>query len=1221
MHPLTTTSYIFKRLADDWKLLLSALMGIIVATSLIAGAPVYVRALERQSLDTAIERSSRLFLNLFVASPYVPLNAGSLEDTERLLDDSLQRHMPEIQRGRERYLKTQTLVVGLPTRPLPGADSPESQVSRGYFQYLSNLERHVRFLDGEMGSGVVTPGPQGPIIEAVLGSENAEVFKLKKGDLVTLTPSLGNPTRISVVITGILEPTDVSEEYWGYSPSIFVEPAPLDEVVDPEVRADPNEPPLALFVTQEAMAEGVGRAYPGTLVNSSWFIYVDKEPLKEWSVLESRTRLKDLQNALSTAMPGSTLITGIGGLVDDFEHRSFFSSVPLLLLLTIMVITVLYYLSMMVSYLVQSRENDVALLRSRGISTLQLLRLYALEGLVLTVVAVVLAPFLAMGAVAAAGMLPYFREITGGDMLPVDLHWMPFVAAAGAGLLSLAIFVIPAVVGARTGLIIHKLRSSRPPSVPFFHRYYLDVGLLVVGGLIFWELHDRGQFVSGGLFKDVQVNEALLLAPVLFLTVVALVFLRFFPLFVRFISGESPALLHLVMAATLVTLAPAIVAREVDDGDGLAWLGPVVTLAALAVAYWLTQRAQGSRGRLVGLALQAGLVFAVVAMEPPVAGEFSFVPTMSLIAIVPAQVVFLLLTVLARVSPVWVSMGLWHMARNPLQYSWLVLLLVMVTGLGVLATTVGGTLDRSHEERVFYDVGADIRVTGVRTNSIAAKRDLKETYLKIPGVTAVSLAFRGEGIVGATTRGNRFEVLALESQDFPYVSWYRDDFSALPLTGVMRALQPSAQPEPVLIPDGATSIGVWAKPEGSYPSVFLWAVVEDANGFVTPMTLGELGDPEWHLMRTDEIHPILKRPLRLVAMQLFEPGFGATGTPGKVLLDNIHVTIGPGGREQGLEDFENGVDWSVVPTSVLTSDAFATTAVDAYQGDRAAVFTFGKETNGGIRGFFRSPSGGPLPIVASSSFLTAAGANVGDPLILSVDSRLITVVIRDTVEYFPTMSPRDRGYIVADLEGLLKHLNIVNPIFSRITPNELFISEAPGAGEAVYDVVLQLVRLPHRVHDKDSQLASFRLDPLVTAGWKAMVVLSLGIIVFAAGFGYVTYMLSYADRSRSEMGFLQAMGLSRRQMMGLLGLEQLVIVTVGLALGTWAGFQMSTLMVSSVAVTETGQEVVPPFILTTDWAFMAPIFVALAAIFLAALYRLNRGMLRLDLHNISRVEG
>ena len=92
-------------------------------------------------------------------------------------------------------------------------------------------------------------------------------------------------------------------------------------------------------------------------------------------------------------------------------------------------------------------------------------------------------------------------------------------------------------------------------------------------------------------------------------------------------------------------------------------------------------------------------------------------------------------------------------------------------------------------------------------------------------------------------------------------------------------------------------------------------------------------------------------------------------------------------------------------------------------------------------------------------------------------------------------------------------------------------------------------------------------------------------------------------------------------MMGLLGLEQLVIVMVGLGLGTWAGFQMSALMVSSVSVTETGQQVVPPFILTTDWTFMAAIFVALIGIFLAALYRLTRGMLHLDLHTISRVEG
>ena len=78
---------------------------------------------------------------------------------------------------------------------------------------------------------------------------------------------------------------------------------------------------------------------------------------------------------------------------------------------------------------------------------------------------------------------------------------------------------------------------------------------------------------------------------------------------------------------------------------------------------------------------------------------------------------------------------------------------------------------------------------------------------------------------------------------------------------------------------------------------------------------------------------------------------------------------------------------------------------------------------------------------------------------------------------------------------------------------------------------------------------------------------------------------------------------------------------LGWALGTWAGFQMSTILVSSVAVTETGRQIVPPYILMTDWPFMAAIYAALVSIFLISLYSLARNMLRLDLHAISRVGG
>ena len=105
------------------------------------------------------------------------------------------------------------------------------------------------------------------------------------------------------------------------------------------------------------------------------------------------------------------------------------------------------------------------------------------------------------------------------------------------------------------------------------------------------------------------------------------------------------------------------------------------------------------------------------------------------------------------------------------------------------------------------------------------------------------------------------------------------------------------------------------------------------------------------------------------------------------------------------------------------------------------------------------------------------------------------------------------------------------------------------------------------------------------------------------------------------MGFLQSVGFSRRQLMSLLGFEHLSMALVGLGLGTWAGFQMSRMIVSSVAVTEKGEEIIPPYILITDWSLMLPTYAILIGIFLAALYVLNRSVNRLNLTSIARGEG
>ena len=112
-------------------------------------------------------------------------------------------------------------------------------------------------------------------------------------------------------------------------------------------------------------------------------------------------------------------------------------------------------------------------------------------------------------------------------------------------------------------------------------------------------------------------------------------------------------------------------------------------------------------------------------------------------------------------------MGMWHMARNPLQYTWLMLLLVLVTGVGVLSTTVGGTLDRSQTERVKYEFAADIRARVSKDDLDGGRRALKERSLSTPGVAEASLALRTSGRVGPAG----VEVLALEPNVFPYIAW------------------------------------------------------------------------------------------------------------------------------------------------------------------------------------------------------------------------------------------------------------------------------------------------------------------------------------------------------------------------------------------------------------------------------------------------------------------
>ena len=95
---------------------------------------------------------------------------------------------------------------------------------------------------------------------------------------------------------------------------------------------------------------------------------------------------------------------------------------------------------------------------------------------------------------------------------------------------------------------------------------------------------------------------------------------------------------------------------------------------------------------------------------------------------------------------------------------------------------------------------------------------------------------------------------------------------------------------------------------------------------------------------------------------------------------------------------------------------------------------------------------------------------------------------------------------------------------------------------------------------------------------------------------------------------------SRLQLIALIAFEQAAIIAIALGLGTWAGFQMSRLLVTPLAVSEAGGDIVPPFLLVTDWTLLAPVYVAMTGAFVASLIVVNWRALRVNLAAIARLE-
>ncbi len=681
-----------RRFAHNALLLASLGLGILAATVLLCTVPVFANTVSDIGLQQDLRASDVVTRNLEVSVQLNAADAGATQTAETQQAALVRQYLSAFIGAGHRVLVSDALLLQTAGgQPFDiGAALP---VEGRYLAYdYQTAGAHIHLEAGALPDQSAAPS-------VLVTDEMANAYHLHVGDSLVMVPFGDHTRQLTLHISGIWRPNDPNDAYWfGRSFSS---------------NQGANQPLLyPLLVSSEAyFAQLAG--IPNLQTTAFWDYTIQPEQLHIAQLGDALNNLSrftaEATNRLATisGVRQAQVNTGLSQLLSDYQHKLDLLALPLYVVMAQVLGLILFYIVVVAGLLVERQAAEIATLKSRGASGLQVLGLYLAQGAALAVVAALLGPWLAV--LLTRGLVFWLLPTTasqvsagylGAVTFPNSIFWI----AGLASLLCLGALALATLRAARLDVLAFRREQARALRQPLWQRLYLDVGLAVLCAAGYIELnYFGGSNVRGLLGGGAASDPLLLVTPGLLLLAGALLALRLFPLLVR-------------GAAHLATLG------------------------------------RGATGLL----------------------------------------------------------ALIQIARSPLHYTRLVLLLTLAVGLGLFTLTFSASLSQSQIDGAGYQAGADFRATESAPNATPAASDQQKTLAALPGVQAVSAA-RRTSVTTSDVASASIGLLAIDPSTFASASDWRGDFASQSLSALLASLRQHAlQPGQLASVQPNSSPVIWA---------------------------------------------------------------------------------------------------------------------------------------------------------------------------------------------------------------------------------------------------------------------------------------------------------------------------------------------------------------------------------------------------------------------------
>lgn len=487
---------------------LSLLLGCILLVATVVSFPLYQRA----AYDRMLQDEFRNYIATQGKYPTtISMGTVSRKDKTGKAMKQLEKKQKTVAAdlGTESKLQIEflSLMKARANSDMNRADGIDIELSVGA---MTDMLPHIEVLSGEgfSESGINDEG----MIEVVISQECMANKGLLVGESLTfnnLKMPDGSPAR--VIIKGVFR-QDGDSEYWQISS-----------------RDCGAVAFTALDYFKETFAgDNIGKYQ----ISCNYYTLLNYKAItsdQAMDVLEKSRYLQDKSKYKSVVEDIEYL-----DILDNYEQKVNRISATLMILQIPVLIMLAAFLFMISGQMYEMEKNEISVIKSRGSSRFQILKLYLYQGIALTLLGGLFGIPLGAAFSKILGSVRNFLDFDSSRVLTVSYTKESAKYAGIAMLVTLLSITIPAIGHSKVSIV--KLKQSRNvKKKSWWKNLYLDILLLAISGYGYYNFNKNMRDVSGAVLEGKSLDPLLYISSSLFIVGMGLLFLRLQPYIVKVI--------------------------------------------------------------------------------------------------------------------------------------------------------------------------------------------------------------------------------------------------------------------------------------------------------------------------------------------------------------------------------------------------------------------------------------------------------------------------------------------------------------------------------------------------------------------------------------------------------------------------------------------------------------------------------------------------------------